>query len=130
MPEPLESEPAGVTLESDALPQEDFPPGDVKRRPEALGNLYLGQAAAVPTSGQPQVASEDSSINSEFEAGGGEALQPPAPSCPQTAPTATADGVVSVHLQHRVFPLPTISILKQRFQHRNPGTPAPKLPLL
>jgi hypothetical protein len=86
MPEPLESEPAGVTLESDALPQEDFPPGDVRRRPEAPGNLYLGQAAAVPTSGQPQVASE-------FEAGGGEALQPPAPSCPQTAPTATADGV-------------------------------------
>jgi hypothetical protein len=98
MPEPLESEPAGVTLESDALPQEDFPPGDVRRRPEAPGNLHLGQAAAVPTSGQPQVVSEDPSINS-FEAGGGEALQPPAPSCPQTAPTATADGVVGVHLQ-------------------------------
>jgi hypothetical protein len=98
MPEPLESEPAGVTLESDALPQEDFPPGDVRRRPEAPGNLHLGQAAAVPTSGQPQVANEDPSINS-FEAGGGEALQPPAPSCPQTTPTATADGVVGVHLQ-------------------------------
>jgi hypothetical protein len=99
MPEPLESEPAGVTLESDALPQEDFPPGDVRRRPEAPCNLYLGQAAAVPTSGQAQVANEDPSINS-FEAGGGEALQPPAPSCPQTAPTATVDGVVGVHLQH------------------------------
>jgi hypothetical protein len=106
MPEPLESEPAGVTLESDALPQEDFPPGDVRRRPEAPGNLCRGQAAAVPTSGQPQVANEDPSINS-FEAGCGEALQPPAPSCPQTAPTATADGVVGVHLQQcnrvRVF---------------------------
>jgi hypothetical protein len=99
MPEPLESEPAGVTLESDALPQEDFPPGDVRRRP-APGNLYLGQAAAVPTSGQPQVANEDPSINS-FEAGGGEDLPPPAPSCPQTAPTATADGVVGGHLQHK-----------------------------
>jgi hypothetical protein len=91
MPEPLRSEPAGVTLESDALPREDFPPGDVRRCPKAPGNLYLGQAAAVPTSGQPQVANE---------AGGGEALQPPAPSCPQTAPTATANGVVGVLLQH------------------------------
>jgi hypothetical protein len=100
MPEPQESEPAGVTLESDALPQSHFPPGDLRRHPEAPGNLYLGQAAAVPTSGQPQVASEDPSISSEFEAGGGEALQPPAPSCPQTAPTATADGVVDVLLQH------------------------------
>jgi hypothetical protein len=104
MPELLESEPAGVTLESDALPQEDFPPGDVRRRPEAPVNLYLGQAAAVPTSGQPQVANEDPSINS-FEAGGGEALQPPALSCPQTAPTATADGVVGVHLQQICFTL-------------------------
>jgi hypothetical protein len=100
MPEPLESEPAGVTLESDALPQENFPPDDLRRHPEAPGNLYLGQTAAVPTSGQPQLASEDPSINSKFEAGGGEALQPPAPSCPQTAPTATADGVVGVLLQH------------------------------
>jgi hypothetical protein len=59
MPEPLESEPAGVTLESDALPQEDFPPGDVRRRPEAPGNLHLGQAAAVPTYGLLQVNNED-----------------------------------------------------------------------
>jgi hypothetical protein len=66
MPEPLESEPAGVTLESDALPQEDFPPGDLRRHPEAPGNLYLGQAAAAPTSGQPKVLSEDP-INFEFE---------------------------------------------------------------
>jgi hypothetical protein len=49
MPELLESELAGVTLESDALPQKDFPPGDVRRRPEAPGNSYLGQPAAVPT---------------------------------------------------------------------------------
>jgi hypothetical protein len=38
MPELLESEPAGVTLESDTLPQEDFPPGDLRRHPEAPGN--------------------------------------------------------------------------------------------
>jgi hypothetical protein len=98
MSEPLESALAGVGV--DAPHQADFPPGDVRRRPEAPGNSYLGQAAAVPTSGQPQVASDDPSINSEFEAGGGETLQPPTPSLPQTAPTATADGVVGVHLQH------------------------------
>jgi hypothetical protein len=74
MPEPLESELAGVTLESDALPQEDFPPGDVRRRPEASGNLHLGQAAAVPTFGLHQVENEDSLLNYEFETGGGENL--------------------------------------------------------
>jgi hypothetical protein len=67
MSEPLESELAGVTLESDALPQEDFPPGDLRRRPEAPGNLYLGQAAAVPTYGLLQVDNEDPLFNSEFE---------------------------------------------------------------
>jgi hypothetical protein len=66
MPEPLESEPAGVTLESDALPQEDFPPGDVRRRPEAPGLLHFGQAAAAPTSGLLQVSSEAPPLN-EFE---------------------------------------------------------------
>jgi hypothetical protein len=71
----------------------------VRHHPEAPGDLHLGQAAAAPTYGELQVASENPPINSEFEAGGGEALQPPAPSCPQTAPTATADGVVGVHLQ-------------------------------
>jgi hypothetical protein len=35
-------------------------------RPEAPGHLYLGQAAAVPTSGQLQVPSEDPLIY-EFE---------------------------------------------------------------
>jgi hypothetical protein len=44
MPEPLEGEPTSVTLESDALPQEDFRPGDLRRYPEAPGNLNLGQA--------------------------------------------------------------------------------------
>jgi hypothetical protein len=58
MPEPLESKLAGVTLESDALPQEDFPPGDVRRRPEAFGNLHIGQAAALPTYGLHQVDNE------------------------------------------------------------------------
>jgi hypothetical protein len=101
MPEPLESEPAGVTLESDALPQNDFPPGNLRRHPEAPGNLYLGQAAAVPTSGQPQVPSEDP-INSEFEAGDGEAPQPPVPSGSQAAPTVTTGGAVGGPLQQRV----------------------------
>jgi hypothetical protein len=77
MSEPLESELTGVTLESDALPQEDFPPGDVRSRPEAPGNLHLGQAAAVPTNGLLQVDNEDPLFNSEFETGGGETLQLP-----------------------------------------------------
>jgi hypothetical protein len=98
MPEPLESQLAGVTLESDALPQKDFPPGDVRRRPEAPG--HLGQAAAVPVHGLHQVDNEGSLLNYEFEAGGGEALQPPAPSGPQTAPTAMAVGVVGATLQY------------------------------
>jgi hypothetical protein len=102
MSEPLESERAGVTLESDALPQEDFPPGNLGRHPEAPGNLYLGQAAAVPTSGQPQAPSEDP-INFEFEAGDGEAPQPPVPSDSQAAPTVTTDGAVGGPLQHKVM---------------------------
>jgi hypothetical protein len=52
-------------------------------------------------------------MNSEFEAGGGEALQPPAPSCPQTAPTATADGVVGVHLQQIMTPNSDPSLLDE-----------------
>jgi hypothetical protein len=98
MPEPLESEPAGVTLESDALPQEDFPPGDLRRQPEAPGNLYLGQAAAVPTSGQPQEPSEDP-LNFGLEADDGEAPQPPVPSSSQAAPTVTTGGAVEGPLQ-------------------------------
>jgi hypothetical protein len=98
MPEPLESELAGVTLESDALLQEDFPPGDLRRHPEAPGHSYLEEAAAAPTSGEPQVPNEDPLINFEFEAGGGEAPQPPAPSGFQTTPTATAGGAVGDHL--------------------------------
>jgi hypothetical protein len=101
MPEPLESELAGVTLESDALPQEDFPPGDLRRHPEAPGHSYLEEAAAAPTSGEPQVPNKDPLINFEFKAGGGEAPQPPAPSGSQTAPTATAGGAVGDHLQHQ-----------------------------
>jgi hypothetical protein len=89
---------AGVGV--DAPPQGHFPPGDVSHHPEAPGLLHLGQAAAVPTYGLLQVDNEDPPFNFEFEAGGGEALQPPAPSGPQTAPTATADGVVGIHLQH------------------------------
>jgi hypothetical protein len=99
MPEPLESELAGVAV--DAPPQGPFPPGDVRRRPEAPGLLHLGQAAAVPTSGLLQVDNEDPLFNFEFETGGGETLQTPAPSGPQTAPTATAIGVVGIPLQHR-----------------------------
>jgi hypothetical protein len=100
MPEPLESELAGVEVA--APPQGLFPPGDVRRRPEAPGLLHIGQAAAVPTSGLLQVANEDPLFNFEFETGGGEALQPPTPSGPQTASTATAVGVVGVVLQHSI----------------------------
>jgi hypothetical protein len=81
MSELLESALAGVGV--DAPHQADFPLGDVRHHPEA----------------PPINASDESLFNSEFEAGGGEALQPPASSCPKTAPTATADGVVGVHLQ-------------------------------
>jgi hypothetical protein len=98
MSEPLESELAGVGV--DAPHQVDFPLGDVRHHPEAPGDSHLGQAAAAPTYDELQVASEDPLINSEFEAGGGKALQPPVPSGPQTAPTVTADGVVGVHFQH------------------------------
>jgi hypothetical protein len=78
------------------MSQEDFPPGDLRRRPEAPG--HLGQAAAVPTYGLFQVDNEDPLFNSEFETGSGETLQTPAPSGPQTAPTATAVGVVGITL--------------------------------
>jgi hypothetical protein len=104
MPEPLKSELAGVTLVSDALPQEGSPPGDVRRRPEAPGLLHLGQAAAVPVHGLHQVGNEGSLLDYEFEAGRGEALQTPAPSGSQTAPTATAVGVVGVTLQQVMTP--------------------------
>jgi hypothetical protein len=100
MSEPLESALAGVGVH--APHQADFPLGDVGHHIEAPGDLHLGQAAAAPTHGELQVASEDPPINSEFEAGGGEALLPPAPSGPETALTATADSVVGVHLQQGV----------------------------
>jgi hypothetical protein len=85
MSEPLESELAGG------------------RHPEASGDLHLGQAAAAPTYGELQVPSKDPLINFEFEAGGGEAPQPPAPSGSQAAPTVTTSGVVGVHLQNMVL---------------------------
>jgi hypothetical protein len=72
----------------------------VRRRPEAPGVPHLGQAAAVPTYGMHQVDNKDPLFNSEFETGGGETPQTPAPSGPQTAPTATAVGVVGIPLQH------------------------------
>jgi hypothetical protein len=78
-------------------------PGDLRRHPEAPGNLHLGQPAAVPTSGQPQVPSEDP-INFEFEAGDGEALQPPVPSGSQVTPTVTTCGAVGGPLQQVQFP--------------------------
>jgi hypothetical protein len=97
MSEPLESALADVGV--DAPHQADFPLGDVRHHPEAPDDLHLGQAAVAPAYGELHVASEDPPINSESEGDGGEDLQPPAPSGPQTAPTATADGVVGVHLQ-------------------------------
>jgi hypothetical protein len=103
MSEPLESELAGVGV--DALHQADFPLGDVRRHPEAPGDLHLGRAAVAPTYGELQAASEDPLIHFEFEAGGGETPQIPAQSGPQTEPTATAGGAVGVHLQHAAFNL-------------------------
>jgi hypothetical protein len=99
MPEPLESEPAGVKLESDALPQE-VPPGDLRRHPEAPGNLYLGQAAAVPISGQPQVASEAPPFNEYETTDDDEAPQLPASGGFRAAPTVTTGGVAAVLIQH------------------------------
>jgi hypothetical protein len=72
MSEPLESALAGVGV--DAPHQADFPLGDVRHHSEAPGDLHLGQAAAAPTYGELQIAGEDPPINSESEAGGGEAL--------------------------------------------------------
>jgi hypothetical protein len=79
MSEPLESELAGVTLESDALPQEDFPPG-VARRPLAI--YILVKLLQCLHMALLQVDNEDPLFNSEFETGGGETLQTPAPSGP------------------------------------------------
>jgi hypothetical protein len=113
MSEPLESELAGVTLESDALPQVDFPPGDLRRRPDAPG--HLGQAAAVPTYGLHQVDDEDSLLNYEFETGRGEALQTPAPRGSQIAPTATAVGMVGITLQQFKWTIFKISVLASQY---------------
>jgi hypothetical protein len=110
MSEPLESELADVTLESDVPPQEDFPPGDLRRHPEAPGHLYLGQAAVVPTSGQPQVPSEDP-INFEFEVGGGEASQHPAPSGSQAASTVTTGSAVGGPLRHSSCYCPSLGCI-------------------
>jgi hypothetical protein len=63
---------AGVGV--DTPPQGPFPPGDVRRHPEAPGHSYLGQAAAEPTSGQHEVPSEDPLFN-EIEIDDGEAPQ-------------------------------------------------------
>jgi hypothetical protein len=79
MSEPLESELAGVGVDARAPTQADFPPGDVRRHPEAPGHLHLGQAAAAPTSGLLQVPSEDPLFN-EIEIDDGEAPQLPASS--------------------------------------------------
>jgi hypothetical protein len=102
MPEPPPSELADVTLDSDVQPQQDFPPGDLSRRPEAPAHSYLDQAAAVPTYGQPQVPNEDPLFNSSFEEGDGEATQPPVPGGSQTAPTARASGAVGDALEQKV----------------------------
>jgi hypothetical protein len=85
-------EPAGVTLESDVLPQ-DFPPGDVRRLPEAPGHLYLAQSPA-PTSDQRQVPDEDPPFNFEFEAGDGDAPLHSAPGGSQTVRSVTTGSAV------------------------------------
>jgi hypothetical protein len=85
-------EPADVTLESDVLPQ-DFPPGDVRRLPEAPGYLYLDQSVA-PTSDQRQVPDEDSPFDFKLESGDGDALLHPAPSGSQTVRSVTTGSAV------------------------------------
>jgi hypothetical protein len=91
---------AGVGV--DAPPQGPFPPGDVRRHPEAPGHSYLGQAAAEPASGQHQVPSKDLLFN-EIEIDDGEAPQLPASSGSQAAPTVTTCGVVGVPLQQCIY---------------------------
>jgi hypothetical protein len=99
MPEPLESELADATLESDALPQEDFPPGDVRRLPEAPRAIYiLVKLQLCLHQASLQVPSEDPLIY-EFERDNSEAPQPPASSGSQAAPTVTIGGVVGDPLQ-------------------------------
>jgi hypothetical protein len=100
MSELPEGELAGVGV--DAPPQGHFPPGDVRRHPEAPGHSYPGQAAAEPTSGQHQVPSEDP-LSNEIEIDDGEAPQLPVESGSQAAPTVTTGGVVEVPLQHPEF---------------------------
>jgi hypothetical protein len=111
MPKPLKSELADAALESAALSQDESPPGDVRRLPEEPGHLYLGQAAAVPTSGQLQVPNEDPLIY-EFEIDDGEAPQPPALSGSQAAPTVTTGGVVGDPLQHNSWNILLVITIK------------------
>jgi hypothetical protein len=99
MSEPLESKLADVTLESDVPPQEDFPPGDVRRLSEAPGHLYLDQAA-VPTSGPGHQVPSEEPINFELEAGDGEAPQPPAPGGSQAVRSVTTGSAVGGLLRH------------------------------
>jgi hypothetical protein len=86
MSEPPQSELVGVGVDA----------------PEAPGQLHLGQAAAEPTSGLPQVPSEDPLII-EIEIDDGEAPQLPASSDSQAAPTVTTGGVVGASLQQRTI---------------------------
>jgi hypothetical protein len=96
MSELPEGELAGVGV--DAPPKGPFPPGDVRRHPEAPGYSHLGEVAAEPRSGQHLVPSEDPLFN-EIEIDDGEAPQLPASSGSQVAPSVTTGGVVGVHLQ-------------------------------
>jgi hypothetical protein len=88
-------EPADVTLKSDVPPLEDFPPGDVRRLPEAPGHLYQGLPAA-STSGQRQVLDEDYPFNFELESrdGDDDALLRPAPGGSQTVLSGTTGSTV------------------------------------
>jgi hypothetical protein len=82
-------EPADVTLESEVPPLEDFPPGDVRRLPEAPGHLYQGLPAA-STSGQRQVLDdEDYTFNFELESGDSDGPLRPAPRGSQTVRSVT-----------------------------------------
>jgi hypothetical protein len=124
MSELPEGELAGVGV--DAPPQGHFPPGDVRRHPEAPGHSYLGQAAAEPTSGQHQVPSEDPLFD-EFEIDDGEAPQLPAPNGSQAAPTVTTGGVVGVHLQQVTSLIATLHYLTKAKISKSPARKASAL---
>jgi hypothetical protein len=101
-----EGEPAGIALKSDE-PRQSNSSGGVKYLPESPGYLYPVRSAA-PTSGQRQVLSKVSSINSKVEAGDGDAPQQPPPGGSLTvrSDSVTTGSAVGGPLQQFAFIFP------------------------